>query len=163
MKMIDDKGRERDFFFEVSKYAGFLYRSHIERHLAIYELYKKTWEIPGSVAEFGVYNGSTFYYLARLIEIFNRPSFEKYDSCSTHLYGFDTFTGITELTSEDNSIIEASQRKIGGFQQNQEVFFEDLEWHKNNNSTIGGRMHIIKGGRIRNFPPVRERKFWCPF
>ena len=152
MRIIDDKGRERDFFFEVSKYAGFLYRSHLERHLAIYELYKKTVEIPGSVAEFGVYNGSTFYYLSRLIEIFNRPSFEKDEACSNHLYGFDIFTGITELTLEDNSIIETSQRKIGGFRQNPELFFEDFEWFKKNNSTIDGRMHIIQGDVSETFP-----------
>ena len=61
MRLVDDDGAERDFFFEVSKYSAFLWRSHLERHLAIYELYKKTQELPGSVAEFGVYNGSNSF------------------------------------------------------------------------------------------------------
>jgi len=152
MRIIDDKGRERDFFFEVSKYAGFLYRSHLERHLAIFELYRKTAELPGSVAEFGVYNGSTFYFLSRLIEIFNRPCFERDGASSSHLYGFDIFTGITELASEDNTLIETGQRKIGGFRQDPEVFFEDLDWHKSTNTTIGGRMHIIQGDVSETFP-----------
>ena len=47
---------------EMSKYSGFLRTSHISRHLAIYELYKKTINLPGSVAEFGIYNGSTFFF-----------------------------------------------------------------------------------------------------
>jgi hypothetical protein len=152
MRIIDDKGRERDFFLEVSKYAGFLYRSHLERHLAIYELYKKTLELPGSVAEFGVYNGSTFYFLSRLIEIFNRPAFERDGASSNHLYGFDIFTGITELTDKDESLVETPQRKIGGFRQDPELFFEDLEWHKASNTTIAGRMHIIRGDVAETFP-----------
>ena len=51
MKLIDDEGVERDFFFEVSKYSAFLWKSHIERHLALYDLYKLTYELPGSVPE----------------------------------------------------------------------------------------------------------------
>ena len=53
MKIIDDSGKERDFFFEMSKYAGQLYISHIERHLAIYEIYKKTYELPGRLLSLG--------------------------------------------------------------------------------------------------------------
>ena len=40
MKIVDDEGIERDFFFEVSKYSAHLWKSHISRHLALYEFYK---------------------------------------------------------------------------------------------------------------------------
>ena len=152
MKVLDDNGQERDFFFEVSKYAGFLYRSAVERHLAIYELYKKVHTLPGSVAEFGVFNGSTYFFLARLIEIFNRTGFEKNQDCSHHLYGFDTFEGIIELTEEDETPLPASQRKVGGFSRNAQVFFEDLEWFKRENTTIAPRLHTITGDVCDTFP-----------
>lgn len=70
MRITNDNGEQLDFHHEMSKYAGYLYKSHISRHLAMYELYKKTIDLPGSIAEFGLYHGSTFFLLARLIEIF---------------------------------------------------------------------------------------------
>ena len=133
MKIIDESGKERDFFFEMSKYAGHLYKSHVERHLAIYDLYKKTYELPGSVAEFGLYNGSTFFLLARLIEIFNRSNFEVHESSSHHLYGFDTFEGIANLTDNDHTEIYTPKRQSSGFKLNNNFFLSDFEWFKENN------------------------------
>ena len=155
MKLIDDEGVERDFFFEVSKYSAFLWKSHIERHLALYDLYKLTYELPGSVAEFGVYNGSTFYFLARLIEIFNAPQFDKYGSSSHHLYGFDTFESIVKLQSRDESSSVTTQKKAGGFAQNKDIFFRDFESFKKN-TTISQRLHIIKGDVPLTYPKFIE-------
>lgn len=157
MKIIDDSGKERDFFFEMSKYAGHLYKSHIERHLAIYELYKKTWELPGSVAEFGIYNGSTFFFLARLIEIFNRPSFEIHESSSHHLYGFDTFEGVIHLTDRDHTEVHTTKRYIAGFKQDENVFLRDLEHFKDTNCGIAKRLHTIKGDATVSFPDFIKR------
>lgn len=69
MKIYNDSGEELDFYSEMSKYSGYLRKSYLSRHLGIFELYKRTIELPGSIAEFGIYNGSTFFLLARLIEI----------------------------------------------------------------------------------------------
>jgi len=151
MKLIDDEGIERDFFFEVSKYSAFLWKSHIERHLALYDLYKMTCELPGSIAEFGVFNGSTFFLLARLIEIFNGSQFEKNQSSAHHLYGFDTFEGIVRTHKEDDSSVTATQRKIGGFAQRKDIFFKDFEFFKKN-TTISERLHIIQGDACLTFP-----------
>ena len=117
MKLVDDTGTERDFFFEISKYSAFLYKSHIERHLALYDLYKKTVELPGSVAEFGLYNGSTFYFLARLIEIFHGSQSERHSSTSHHLYGFEIFEGIGALHENDDILNPTNQK-------NQRVLFK---------------------------------------
>lgn len=152
MKIIDDTGIERDFFFEMSKYAGHLFKSHLERHLAIYELYKKTIELPGSVAEFGLYNGSTFFFLARLIEIFNRASIEIHESSSHHLYGFDTFEGIVNLSEADNSEVQTPQKRIGGFKQENNFFLKDLAHFKETNCSIAKRLHIVKGDATTSFP-----------
>lgn len=154
MKLVDDEGVERDFFFEVSKYSAFLWKSHIERHLAIYELYKMTYELPGSVAEFGVYNGSTYFFLARLIEIFNRPHFDKFESSSHHLYGFDTFEGIVRLHDYDdtsNPATQTTQKKVKGFKQNSASFWKDFEFFKKN-TTIQRRLHLVEGDVCQTFP-----------
>lgn len=157
MKLIDDSGQERDFYFEMSKYAGYLFKYHVERHLAIYELYKRTINLPGSVAEFGIYNGSTFFFLARLIEIFNKSSIEIHESSSHHLYGFDTFEGITSLTDKDNTEIYTTKRHLHGFAQNNNFFFNDLDNFKKSNSTISKRIHIIKGDATISFPDFVRR------
>ncbi len=151
MRLIDDHDTERDFFFEVSKYSAFLWKSHLERHLALYELYKTTAHLPGSVAEFGVFNGSTFFFLARLIEIFNAPHFEKYQASSHHLYGFDTFEGIVRLHEQDTSSAHTRQRAVGGFAQHRDVFFRDLDAFKRD-STIAERVHVIAGDACETFP-----------
>ncbi len=152
MKLIDDDGVERDFFFEMSKYSAFLWKSHLERHFALHDLYKMTYELPGSVAEFGVYNGSTFYLLARLIETFNGSQFENLDTSAHHLYGFDTFEGIVRLHDNDSTpIATTSQNKIGGFKRNRDVFFKDFEFFKKN-TAISKRLHLVEGDICSTFP-----------
>lgn len=153
MKLIDDDGCQRDFYFEMSKYSCHLWRSHLERHLAIYELYKRTIELPGSVIEFGVYNGSTFFFLARLIEIFNGAQSEKYASTSHHLYGFDTFEGILRLSEHDKSASgsSVSVNKAGGFAQDWEIFKKDFDRFISS-TPIGQRIHLIKGDVCDTFP-----------
>jgi hypothetical protein len=152
MELIDNEGKKRDFFFEVSKYSAHLWKSHLERHLAIYELYQKTKELPGSIAEFGVYNGSTFYFLARLIEIFHGTQYDKFGTSSHHLYGFDTFEGIVKLHPEDHpDNPKVPHNKLGGFSQSKEMFFKDFEDFKNN-TTIPKRVHLIEGDVSLTFP-----------
>jgi len=155
MKLVDEDNVTRDFFVEMSKYSGHLWKSHIERHLAIYELYKKSSELPGSVAEFGVHNGSTYFFLARLLEIFHKAHFEKYQSCSHHLYGFDTFEGIVRHHKEDETNEAGVQNKLGGFNQNKDIFFKDLETFKTN-TEIADRLHVIEGDACLTFPKFSE-------
>jgi hypothetical protein len=151
LKVVDERGQERDFYFEVSKHAGHLWKSHLERHLAIYELYKLTKDLPGSIGEFGVYHGATFFYLARLIEIFNSSQFERYSSSSHHLYGFDTFEGIPSLNEIDQKGSTSAQKKIGGFSQPKGLFKSDFEVFKRD-SGISDRLHLVEGDACKTFP-----------
>ena len=61
----------RDFYTEVQKMSFHLRTDYTTRRLALYELYKMSMDIPGSVVELGTRHGATFYYLAQMIEIFN--------------------------------------------------------------------------------------------
>ncbi|MDD2850947.1 MAG: macrocin O-methyltransferase [Desulfuromonadaceae bacterium] len=161
--MYDKKGRELDFFNEMSKYAGYLRPSHLTRHLAIYELYKKTINLPGSVAEFGVYNGSTYFYLARLIEMFNAPELEHYHAASRHLFGFDTFQGFTSITEKDmTGKDEPAFKKKGGLTGNRETFFDLLECYRKD-SSIANRMHIIEGDIVETFPEFLKTNSFARF
>jgi hypothetical protein len=155
MRLTNDKGQELDFFIEVSKYAGHIRRSYLARHLAMYELYKKTMDLPGSIAEFGIFHGSTYFFLARLIEMFHSSQHERHSSSSRHLYGFDTFKGLAGLGDEDDTGVGMQHRKEGGFRGNAESFLDTFEQLKSD-STLKDRLHIVKGDVRETFPRFIE-------
>jgi hypothetical protein len=79
-------------------------RTTLQRFLALTELFKLTINVPGDIAEFGVWQGHSLLTWANLLEIF----------CSTdrskQVFGFDTFAGFGEFTSEDG-LEDSTQRK----------------------------------------------------
>ena len=154
MQIMDDKGIERDFHFEMQKHAFHLRQQFTARQLAIYELYKLSVDIPGSVIELGVRNGANFFYLARLIEIFN-PG-QRFDGLSNrHLYGCDTFSGFPQVQAEDRSKASWHEMREGGVSCCREVFFRDLEayWAE---SPIAKRVHVLEGDVCQTIPSLLE-------
>jgi len=150
--LSDATGRELDFFNEMTKYAGYLRTSYTARHLALYELYKKTLELPGSVAEFGLYNGSTFFYLARLIEIFHASQHETHHSASRHLFGFEGFTGLSSPTAEDaTAFAKPGVKRQGGMTGDRQSFYDVLDAMRQT-SPVADRLHVIEGDIHATFP-----------
>ena len=149
---MDNNGFERDFHFEVQKHAFHLRQQFTARQLAIYELYKLSIDIPGSVIEFGVRNGANFFYLARLIEIFN-PS-QRFDGISSrHLYGCDTFSGFPAIDPKDISNKSWFDMKEGGVVSNRAAFFLDLDAYLQD-SPIAQRVHVIEGDVCKTIPAL---------
>ena len=159
MKLFNEKGEELDFYHELTKYAGYLRKSYFSRHMAIYELYKRTIELPGSVAEFGIYNGSTYFFLSRLIEIFNPSMHEIHHSSSCHIFGFDNFEGFVEISDKDNDRYFKLQKFRGGLRGNRDSFFEVLNNFKKE-SAISKRMHVIEGDIQETFGPFLKKYSW---
>ena len=58
----------------------------LNRYLTLYELYKRTLEVSGHIAEVGVYKGATSIFFAKLHNIFEPMSL-------TMVHGFDWFKG----------------------------------------------------------------------
>ena len=67
----------------------------IARHLTIYEIYKKILNLPGDIAEIGIFKGGSFLFLAKLCEIFEPNSY-------TRVFGFDWFKGMKPSVEEKN-------------------------------------------------------------
>lgn len=155
MRLIDEKGNDRDFHFEVSKYAGHLWKSHVARHLAIYDLFKETVPLPGAMAEFGVHNGSTYFFLARLLEIFHPDQHETHHVSSHALYGFDTFSGLAGVSPEDAAVEDHPQKRDGGLAGSFEAFSETLEAM---DCAVRQRLHVIKGDVRETFPRFLEQE-----
>lgn len=79
-----------DLLHQNTAFAG---QVSIARTLSLYELYKKTTDLAGHVAEVGVWKGASFLLLAKLIGIFEPHS-------NTLVHGFDNFQGMTPAEDE---------------------------------------------------------------
>ena len=154
MRVVDDRGCERDFYFEMQKHAFHLRQQFTARQLAIYELYKLSMDVPGSIIELGVRNGANFFYLARLIEIFHAA--QRFDGLSSrHLYGCDTFTGFPGVHPNDESRSSWHEMRAGGVGSNREAFFSDFEAYLAD-SPIAKRVHILEGDVCKTLPGLLE-------
>jgi hypothetical protein len=94
-------------------------RQWLKRFIAHAELFKLTLEVPGDIAELGVFRGLGLLTWANLLEIFCIG-----DRTKT-VYGFDNWKGFTDLLPEDGKTLENLQKIAGGFSP--ERYFEELE------------------------------------
>lgn len=94
-------------------------RQWLKRFLAHIELFQKTLEVPGDIAELGVFRGLGLMTWANLLE-----SYCIGDRTKT-VYGFDNWKGFPELRSEDGKEVDAVQKTAGGFSP--EKYFEELQ------------------------------------
>ena len=138
------KKTELEFFANIANYSGWLRTSIISRHLAIYELYKLTLKLPGSLAEFGVWRGSTFFFLQKLIEIFHSSSYEKNQMSNRKLFGFDTFEGFKKIHKHDHPKSPQMKKKSGKYNFDYKIFDKAFK-HTLKNSKISKRLYIKKG------------------
>jgi hypothetical protein len=94
-------------------------RQWLKRFLAHVELFKTTLEVPGDIAELGVFRGLGLMTWANLLECYAVG-----DRTKT-VYGFDNWTGFAGLTPEDGAEVQAVQKQAGGFSPG--AYFEELQ------------------------------------
>ena len=144
-----------NFFANVSNHAAWLRSSHLSRQLAYYEIFKQSLKIPGSIAEFGVWRGSNFFFLARLLEIFSNSVYEPNAMSNKYLYGFDTFEGLKGVTKNDKSGNFHAQNKEGGLSFDVSIFEEALKYMKSE-LIYPDRIKIFKGDVTSTWPKFIE-------
>lgn len=84
-------------------------RQWLKRFLAHVELFKRSLEVPGDIAELGVFRGMALMTWANLLE-----SYCIGDRTKT-VFGFDNWQGFKELSSEDGGEVGSVQKFAGGF------------------------------------------------
>ncbi len=84
-------------------------RQWLKRFLAHAELFKKTLEVPGDIAELGVFRGLGLMTWANLLESYCVGDRTKV------VYGFDNWEGFTSLDPEDGKEAGDVQKFAGGF------------------------------------------------
>ena len=93
-------------------------RQLLKRFLAHVDIFKMTLEIPGDIAELGVYRGLGLMTWANLLEAYSIG-----DRTKT-IYGFDNWKGFTEFSPEDGKNAKDFQKIIGGFSP--ENYYKEL-------------------------------------
>ena len=78
----------------------------IARLLAVYECFKMTINVPGHIAEFGVWKGGNFLFLAKLLKLFSNNSMKM-------VVGFDSWKGLSEFAEQDGNAKEFKGMYIG--------------------------------------------------
>jgi len=94
-------------------------RQWLKRFLAHAELFKQTLDVPGDIAELGVFRGMGLMTWANLLETYCVGNRTK------TVYGFDNWQGIKALDEEDGREIPAAEKRVGGFDPS--AFQRELE------------------------------------
>jgi SAM-dependent methyltransferase len=94
----------------VDQWPLYVGTGNLARTLAIIELFSLTLDVPGDIAEFGVWKGSTSSLLAKVLAIKDPHSPKK-----IHL--FDSFEGLTAFSDED----KVAQGRKGDYLGSEEV------------------------------------------
>ena len=93
-------------------------RQWLKRFLAHTELFLKTLDIPGDIAELGVFRGLGLMTWANLLECYCIGDRTKI------VYGFDNWKGFTEFSKEDGKEVDEVQKIVGGFSP--EEYYNEL-------------------------------------
>ncbi len=88
--MIELPDFNKPFFYENNFYLTCA-NQRLGKTLALYELFKKTLDIPGAIVECGVFRGAALVRFATFRDLFSDPQAKK-------VIGFDTFNGYPEAT-----------------------------------------------------------------
>ena len=94
-------------------------RQWLKRFLAHTELFKMTLDVPGDIAELGVFRGMGLMTWANLLEAYCIGARTKV------VWGFDNWKGFTSFAPEDGSEVSNAHKVVGGF--NPEPFLAELE------------------------------------
>lgn len=96
-------------------------RQWLKRFLAHEELFRRTLEVPGDIAELGVFRGADLFTWANLLECFCVG-----DRTKT-VWGFESYAGFTKFSKQDWRPVKHAHKSVGGFKLSKDdevAFFE---------------------------------------
>jgi len=106
-------------FNKFDNFSKYVQQSTISRFLMRYEVFKKQLDIHGSIIELGVGRGASLMTWAHLSTMLEPVNYTR------EIIGFDTFTGVPQMSPEDESP-HTSLARQGGFSVEDDAY-EDLK------------------------------------
>lgn len=129
-KLIDDYNLSTQDILH--HYMAFIQRRDLPQLLAYYELFKLIKDLPGSIAECGVFIGNGLFTWSKLMETF-LPGVR-----GKKVYGFDNFSGYQNQSSPiDQKAIEYIQSLVGEFKVDRELINKLIELNNLDNLLMG--------------------------
>lgn len=119
-------------------YAG---AQTIASKIVAYEMLRQTLDIPGHIVEFGVWNGSTLLFVAKLLGLL-RPSTAKL------LFGFDNFSGLPPPHPSDGA---GASALVGRYKGNEEILRSAIALFG-----LEGWVHLVKGDALETIPAFEK-------
>lgn len=92
--MFSKQRGPRELWSVIDQWPLYCGIGNLGRHVAILDILRRSLPVPGHVAEFGSWRGSTLVYLAKLLRLFDPHG-------SKQVHGFDSFTGLETFSDKD--------------------------------------------------------------
>jgi len=132
---------------KLDNFPKYVRRQAITRFLSLYEIFKLTIPVKGSIVECGVFEGFGVMTWARLSAILEPVNFTR------RVYGFDTFKGFPAVNAKDRTKVSRGVKKGGLYAAS---YDELKELAAINDSTrfIGHipKVELIKGNATKTIP-----------
>lgn len=93
-RALSAKYGPRDVWSVVDHWPLYVGTSNLARYMAISDLLRESFHVPGHVAEFGSWRGANLLFMAKLLQIY-----DAFGQKTVHC--FDSFEGLTTFVDQD--------------------------------------------------------------
>jgi len=131
---------------KLENFPKYVRRQHLKRFLALYEIFKLTLPVKGSIVECGVFKGFGVMTWAKLSAMLEP------ENLTRRIYGFDTFAGFPNVSSRDeNAII---RHEHGSLYADSHEELSELIQEYDRDRFLGhvDKVHLIKGDVVETIP-----------
>jgi hypothetical protein len=126
-KLLETNPSPRDLIYQFPVYVG---QVNLARFLFFYDLYKKTLNLNGHIADVGTWKGASFLFMAKMISLFEPHN-------STQAHAFDWFQGMNPGDGDDAS-------QMGRYSAEYENLNNLIELQGLSNVAIVNKMDVTK-------------------
>lgn len=139
-KVFADKYGARPTFSSTDYWPLYVGFGNLARYIALLDIIKESLNVPGSIAEFGVYKGAGLMFIAKVMHLMDPMGWKE-------IHGFDSFEGLTTFTDEDGD----ATKDMGRFAGSYEELLELIDLHE-----LQDEVNLHKGLIQDTLPPLLE-------
>lgn len=138
---------------KMEQFPKYVRRQNLTRFLALYEIFKKTLPVKGSVVECGVFQGFGTMTWAKLSAILEPVNLMR------KVYGFDSFSGFPDISNKDRGAGDSQFTQSGQLFADSREEVEELSKINDSTRFLGHipKVTLIKGDATKTIPEFVEK------
>jgi hypothetical protein len=131
---------------KLENFPKYVRRQHLKRFLALYEIFKLTLPVKGSIVECGVFKGFGVMTWAKLSAMLEP------ENLTRRIYGFDTFAGFPHVSDRDDNSV--NKHEHGALYADSFEELAELIKEYDRDRFLGHieKVHLIKGDVVETIP-----------